>query len=99
MDAEALRRELMGLKPCVVFHDIVPDTLAKIRAAAQPQPPAQIEFHQHYLDRVDLDALEASHTVRQQMQDFLDDATRAHVLAEMATYERTLREVWRVGDL
>lgn len=99
-DAEELRRALLGLKPCVVFHDIGPDTLAKIRAAAQPQPPtARVEVHPYHLDRIDLDALEAAHRARQQMQDYLDDAMREHVLARIRLVAQDLRSVWRVDDL
>lgn len=82
------------------IDDIRPDVLNKIRAAAQPRPPsARIEVHPHYLDRVDLEALEASHAARQQLQAYLDDAMRAHILERMASYGDTLREVWRVDDL
>jgi hypothetical protein len=77
-----------------------PATLAAIRAAAQPQPPAgRIEVHPYYLERVDLDALERSHAARQQLQDYLDDAMRAHVLQRLLAYGETLRGLHRDGDL
>lgn len=99
MDTEELRRALMGLKRCVVFHGIGPETLAKIRAAAQPQPPtARIEVHPYYLERMDLDALEASHMARQQLQGYLDDVMRAHVLDRMASYEEALRKAYGYDD-
>lgn len=44
MDPEELRRALMGLKRCVVFHDIRPEQLDAIRAAASPQPPAEVRW-------------------------------------------------------
>jgi hypothetical protein len=100
MDAEELRRAVMGLQPCLIFHNVGPETLAKIRAAAQPQPPAaRIEVHPHYLDSVDLDVLEAAHAARQQLQDCLDEAMRAHVLARMRLFEQNVRSIWRADDL
>lgn len=91
MDAEGLRRELLGLKPCVVFHDIGPETLAEIRAAAQPQPPApRIEVHPYYL--------EAGHRARQQLQDYLDDAMREHVLRRIADYGEAMRRIYGDGE-
>jgi hypothetical protein len=100
MDAEELHRAVMGLKPCVVFHDIGPEMLTAIRAAAQPQPPAaRIDVHPYYLDRFDGAAAEASHVARQQLQDYLDDAMREHVLARMRLFEENARSVWRADDL
>jgi hypothetical protein len=48
---------------------------------------------------VDLDALERSHAARQQLQDYLDDAMRAHVLQRLLAYGETLRGLHRDGDL
>lgn len=100
MDAEALRRAVMGLRPCLVFYDIGPEVLDEIRAAAQPQPSAaRIDVHPYYLERVDVDALERSHIARQQLQDYLDEAMRAHVLQRLLAYSETLRGLHRDDGL
>lgn len=95
-----LARELFGLKPCVVFHDIGPGELAAIRAAAEPRPPAaRIDVHPYYLERIDPATEEAAHATRQQLQDYLDEAMRAYVLEGMATEAEQMRRLHLDGEL
>lgn len=86
-------------KPCVVFHDVGPEQLAEIRAAAQPRPPTvRIEVHPYYLQGLDPETEEARHAARLQLQGYLDDAIRAHVNARAFSAGVALQEVYRNVD-
>jgi hypothetical protein len=94
MDPEELRRDLLALGPCLAFHDIGPDTLASIRAAADPQSPTAVRWPECIRAQRDYPALEPpllETPVRQRLREAEEQLMREYVLASLIYRLEVLR--------